>query len=658
MRIKDGVCNGSGDASDIDVHQPYTYFVFKDTSTNEWTVKNGATGSLANFIPQTSLAILLQNIHNGLLDPAYADIRIQDDAGAGATDGFQDFSNKLTITKSCIRLRGRGKELTILRSPTGYDHNNQMIHVKGTISTTINYTLSANSKAGTDTVTVTTGQAANFAIGDYVKIMSDETVEAPRKIGQINQVSEVNTSTGLITLDNLLWSDMTIALNAKIAKITTMPKNVSIEDMTITYADSSDVGVTSPKPAVHFEYTDRCHASNLYIYNSLSKGIAFSDSLNFKLLNSDFKDIVLHTSNRTAYGILIDRASRDGIISGCQGLGNYKHFITFDASGATNENGIPRNCTVSANTAISSLYVAFHTHESCENITFVGNTAIGGSTSLFSSSAGGFETRGRKINVVGNSVLRCIHRGIAVGGAGNANGTNIIGNVIDSTRLGTHGSGGYGIFVIKNAGSDINISGNLVFNSDGAGIYVDSGNDRPNITNNKCFNNGQVYSVNNGIRVNSCDHPNIVANYCYNNRGAGIRLTGSSTHSANVVANMTYGNAGNSPTGIQDASGNNDHRFVNNEGYNPIGVISTPFASSGSGDITNSSQGADVPESRTTWTVKLTPKTIIVTGGTISSLSVNGVSIGTGADRVFKLNIGETISITYSAAPTVTVRAE
>jgi hypothetical protein len=67
--------------------------------------------------------------------------------------------------------------------------------------------------------------------------------------------------------------------------------------------------------------------------------------------------------------------------------------------------------------------------------------------------------------------------------------------------------------------------------------------------------------------------------------------------------------------------------------------------------------GSSRPASAKVYTVRQTPKTIIVAQGDVADIVIDGTTTGvsTGA---FKLGIGETIAITYASAPTTRVWAE
>ena len=92
-----------------------------------------------------------------------------------------------------------------------------------------------------------------------------------------------------------------------------------------------------------------------------------------------------------------------------------------------------------------------------------------------------------------------------------------------------------------------------------------------------------------------------------------------------------------------------------NSEYNPVGAITNPWRPSG--DLTNDGGGSANPVSGQLYTVRQSPKTIIITGGSVTEIDIDGTSTGLSV-RVFKLGIGETIAVTYSSLPTSTVVAD
>ena len=89
-----------------------------------------------------------------------------------------------------------------------------------------------------------------------------------------------------------------------------------------------------------------------------------------------------------------------------------------------------------------------------------------------------------------------------------------------------------------------------------------------------------------------------------------------------------------------------------------MGSIASPWPLSGTDLTNNVVSGNTAPQSGTAYTVRHTPKTIVVTGGDVSQILINGADAGSTAGT-FKLGVGETIVITYNAsAPTTAVFAE
>jgi hypothetical protein len=67
--------------------------------------------------------------------------------------------------------------------------------------------------------------------------------------------------------------------------------------------------------------------------------------------------------------------------------------------------------------------------------------------------------------------------------------------------------------------------------------------------------------------------------------------------------------------------------------------------------------GSPIPQNGTVYTVRHSPKTVVVTSGAVSQITINGVDTGL-TTGVFKLGIGETIAINYHVAPTTMIFEE
>jgi hypothetical protein len=152
------------------------------------------------------------------------------------------------------------------------------------------------------------------------------------------------------------------------------------------------------------------------------------------------------------------------------------------------------------------------------------------------------------------------------------------------------------------------------------------------------------------IVFHSAERVSITGNKILNNRmGSPIGMKGSSQN-WNIVGNFFAQNNNNSPTPVSI-----DSTVTGNAGYNPVGIIATPWHPSGS--LTNEAGGSHNPTSGQLYAIRQTPKTIIVTGGGVTQIEIDGTPAGVLAG-VFKLGIGETIAITYNAVPTTTVWAD
>jgi len=94
---------------------------------------------------------------------------------------------------------------------------------------------------------------------------------------------------------------------------------------------------------------------------------------------------------------------------------------------------------------------------------------------------------------------------------------------------------------------------------------------------------------------------------------------------------------------------------INNSGYNPVGPVQNAWRANG--DLANDGGGNAGPTSAKVYTVRHSPKTVIVTQGNVSEIVIDGTLTGVSMG-IFKLGIGETIAITFTSPPAVAVWAE
>jgi hypothetical protein len=193
---------------------------------------------------------------------------------------------------------------------------------------------------------------------------------------------------------------------------------------------------------------------------------------------------------------------------------------------------------------------------------------------------------------------------------------------------------GRGIMIFGPASSGAVISGNMVAGvkavgtTEGTGIYFDSGGNSNHSVTGNVIKDCEGSAIENAGAINQ------------------LLISGNAIQNVNtVVAGPTVrlANAGSV--------------VVNNSGYNPVGAITNPWPKTGT-DLTNFvNGGSDSPQSGVPYTVRQTPKTVVVSGGNISNIAVNGLTTGT-TSGAFKLGVGETIAISYIALPNTLVFAE
>ena len=271
-----------------------------------------------------------------------------------------------------------------------------------------------------------------------------------------------------------------------------------------------------------------------------------------------------------------------------------------------------------------------------------------------STGAVGFEIRTRYTVLTGCTVSSDTDRGIEISGL--AHDCQVIGcsvhNCIsraislNGDAFATSGTG-----VLRTTISGCDCSDNQT-----QGIRLDKACDYTTITSNTCSNNDNI-----GIYVVDSDHVRVTNNVSTNNNTYGIFLSPATVNMNNVlVADNDLTANGTGAILITEATGQVRGNSIlrDNISYNPVGNITNPWPSA-TGDLLNAAGAQAAPTSAAVYTVRRSPKTIIISGGTITgSIEINGSATGQSAG-VFKLGIGETIKVTFSVTPTVAVvRAE
>ena len=531
-----------------------------------------------------------------------------------------------------------------------------------------NLALAADTKKEDTTLVLAPQDAVNVSLGDAILLYSDKPVDCERTdkhAGEVKRVAAVNKQTGVITLDDQIYDTYLIKDNAKLAKITLL-RNIRLADLSVTTQATVYHGGSG---LTHFRFIDNLQIERIEAHHAYVAGIDL-----VSVINSAVCDCYIHDIRdrdppaNVRYGIVVGSASQNISISGCR-FSHTRHAVTTGGSGGFLENGVQRNIIVSNCTSMAADTAHFDTHDPAENVSFVGCVAIGGipaaqiDPGLFpkETEVVGFQMRGANGSIVGCSVLQAIGKGIMIfeGHDGaqpchiGSDGAVIAGNMIAGVKAVTDQSGnktlGAGIFLDSSGTARRTITGNVVKQCEGSGIVGDGGNNDVVVSGNVIDGTNLAVS-DSSIVFHSAERVSITGNKILNNRmGSPIGMKGSSQN-WNIVGNFFAQNNNNSPTPVSI-----DSTVTGNAGYNPVGIIATPWHPSGS--LTNEAGGSHNPTSGQLYAIRQTPKTIIVTGGGVTQIEIDGTPAGVLAG-VFKLGIGETIAITYNAVPTTTVWAD
>lgn len=208
-----------------------------------------------------------------------------------------------------------------------------------------------------------------------------------------------------------------------------------------------------------------------------------------------------------------------------------------------------------------------------------------------------------------------------------------------------------------------------------SGIYLNSGNF------NQITENYVSQCMFGGIILNADCHNNTVSlNHVFDNGynntwGMGINIYGNNNYiSQNQAFDTRTGAERSQQIGIElqeNATGNilvennvynNIYRQIsddnvqantkiNNIGYNPVGYITNPI----SGSYIVDSGNNDKWISATVYTNMGSPKTLYITDGTETTISINGITLAATTPISLDLQPGDTFSITFSTAPIVEV---
>lgn len=566
--------------------------------------------------------------------------------------GIYTITTTIQVTTGNVNIQGEGMGITVFIGDSSMTGNTPALDV---FNSAVGATrpLLADTARGDLTFKVSPADATSLNAGDYILLYSNKEIdtESPAKhAGEVKQITAVDPAGGVITVDDQIFDTYTVSDSASIIRIT-MLQNITLSDFSVTTQAASS-GLT--EGFTHFRFVENLQIQRVEVHHAFNTGIHVQS-----VLNSKISDCYVHHINDVTpprnehYGIVVGSASQNVSITGCR-FSHTRHAVTTGGSSGTNENGIPRNLVIANCTSMLTDTAHFDTHQPAENVTFIGCVADGGVS--VTSTAYGFQMRGRNCSIIGCSVLQALGRGVMLFGPVSS-GATIAGNMIANVKAQPGGTLGIGIYLAgpeapgSIATSNHTITGNVIKNCDGSAITNGGLNNDIIITGNIIENANQVVA---GAAIQLSDAARILITQ-NNINGTGpnpaIALLGTSDDWR--ITDNCFSNVGSAPLSLRGTGS----VLINNFGYNPVGAMLNPWPASG-GDLTNNvALGNPSPQSGTVYTVRQTPKTIILTGGTVAQITINEVITGL-VTGVFKLGIGETIAVSYDVAPTTAIFAE
>jgi len=547
----------------------------------------------------------------------------------------------ILIQQSNVHLQGEGMGITniaaaatMTATPAIRVYNQQAGNV---------LPLLADTAKGNTGATLTPANAAQLTSGNYVLLFSNKPVdtEDPQKhAGEVKQVEAI-AAAGQITFDDQIYDGNLVSDGASIARIT-MLQNITLSDFSITTLAPF---YTGNEASISCRFIDNLQIERVESHHTYVAGMQL-----LSVRSSNIAECYVHDirdkqpAANVHYGIVVSAASQNVSIAGCR-FSHTRHAVTTGGASGALENGVQRNITVSNCTSMAADTAHFDTHDPAENVSYVGCVAIGGKPAA--QEVVGFQMRGTNSSIIGCSVLQAIGKGILIFHAGSG-GATITGNMIAGVKS-VAGALGVGIHLDSSGTSRHTIAGNVVKQCEGSAIVGEGGNNDVVVSGNVVDGTNLVVA-DASIVFHSAERITIVGNKIINNlTGGPIGMKGSSTDWL-ITGNSFAQNSSNSPAPLSA-----DSTVINNSGYNPVGTIALPWHPNGV--LTNDGGGSADPVSGRLYTVRQSPKTIIIAGGPGTQITIDGTPTGLSAG-VFKLGTGETIAVTYASPPTSHVSAD
>ena len=486
--------------------------------------------------------------------------------------GVYPITSTITIAESNVQIQGEGMGITAFVGDSAMTGNTPALQAFNAAAGTAR-PLVADTALGDTTFTTSPADAASFAAGNYILLYSDKEIDTEittKHAGEIKQITAVDPTSGVITVDDQIFDTYTVGDSASVVQIT-MLQNITLSDFSITTTAPSstlNVGFT------HFRFIENLQIQRIEVHDAYNSGIHLQS-----VRNANISDCFIHhisdvtPPSQEKYGIVVGTASQNVSITGCR-FSHTRHAVTTGSSSGTNQNGVQRNIVVANCTSMLADTAHFDTHQPVENVTFVGCVAIGGVPAI--TEAYGFQMRGRNCSIIGCTVLQAIGRGIMLFGPVSS-GASIVGNMVANVKA-IGSTSGTGIYFAgpespgEPATSNHTITGNVIKNCDGSAIANGGLNTDIVISGNIIENTNSVVP---GAAIQLTDAERILItgnNFSETVPNAAIAMAGNSDN-WQITQNYLDDSA-TDPVSLRGAGS----VVINNAGYNPVGTYSRSVA--------------------------------------------------------------------------------
>jgi hypothetical protein len=426
------------------------------------------------------------------------------------------------------------------------------------------------------------------------------------------------SSSGSTVIQNMQLQNLNTAVTQKLVQLISPASNVQLTNLILNdMGPSSSDAVNSwayPTPIQNVEITN-CqfnapHAYGIYLhytYNVLVEGNNFLDVAYAAVGSSS------ESRNVTATNNVID-FSKDTAFDFEIVDANYPNYSTWNYA-------ITNNMIKS--TAGSAIF-CINTHDGVISGNSILNaTGLGGGASIvFATSTNVPSGNNLNDSIIIDNTITQVYGGIYAYGE---NGRTISNLAIEDNSI---SNCQYSGIIIGGWSGNLLVENNRIITTSLAGAHKYDG-----ITNGGgggCVFSGNLISDPKGIMQNGYWEDW----YDYNN------ITGNIFQTPSLAINITSGQ-------IHDI-------IENNQGYNPVGNIAEPV----SGSLLVNNGGTALIASNTQYTNIFTPKTISISGGTVSSVIVNGKTVFTGTNCNVVLQPLATFKIVWSNQPKISVSGQ